>query len=95
MSLLNNSKVPERLNFISNHIYALSIYKAMDNKLVAIQNNKDQICARGEFCQYLNEKSWTKVLKCFKFRKTDHISQNGSEVITCNASDVSTIFKIL
>ena len=44
MSLLNNLKVPERLNLTSNHVYALSIYNAIDNKLVDSKQQRSNMC---------------------------------------------------
>ena len=60
----------------------------------SFQNNEDQLFATNEFCQYLNEGKLNQSIGGFELKCIAHTPQNGSGVIICKVSDVSTLFRI-
>ena len=60
----------------------------------SFQNNEDQLFATNEFCQYLNEGKLSESIEGFKLEYIAHTPQNGSGVIICKATEISTLFKV-
>ena len=60
----------------------------------SFQNNEDQLFATNEFCQYLNQGKLNESIDGFELQCIAHTPQNGSGVIICKVTNVSTLFKI-